>query len=219
MDEELMPEDAPIEEVEQLEDIEVPEDTEPLEAEQHQEEPPQRNRREERMQKLANERAEALAQTKMAQEQAEFYRKQLEQQRQQFQQPQQEEEYVDPEEQWRRRIEQQTNMALMTANDLNDRAQYNMKATKNALYVQHSDRVEAMLMNFRNQGRNPSREEVLAFIVGQDALANHGKPSKTQQAARQRVAEARGATPGMKSTVQQDKASRSLEERLSGVSL
>lgn len=179
--------------------------------------PQQRNRREERIQKLANERAEAMAKAQLAQEQAEFYRRQLEQR----QQPQREEEFIDPEEKWRRDVEAKTNQALAMANDLNDKASYNLQASKNPLYSRYVDRVEAELQKVRAGGGNASREAILAYVVGQDTLANQGKPTKTAQRVQQQNTAARGSTPGMRSNVQQPSrsASKSLEDRLDGVLL
>ncbi len=179
-----------------------------------------RNRAEIRMQKLANERAEARAKAQIAQEQAEFYRKQLEQAQAYQRQPQPPvDEFVDPEEKWRRDVEARTNQALAAANDLNDRAAYNLRAAANPMYAKYADRVEAELNRIRSQGGNAPREEVLKYVVGQDALASQGKPTKSAQRAQAAAAAARGATPGMRSNVSQERAPSTAAERLKGVTL
>lgn len=181
-------------------------------AEGDDEPPVRQSRGEARFQKLANERAEALAKAQAAEQQAEFFRRQLEQRNQ----PPADDVYVDPDEKWRRDAEAKINQALFSANDLNDKATYQSQAIKNPLYSKFSDKVEAELMKIRAKGGNATREGVLAYIVGQEALSNAGKPTKTAQRATEKVQAARGNTPGMKSNVAQQRSSASLEERLSG---
>ena len=132
-----------------------------------------KSRAEARIQKLANERAEAQAALRAAQEQAEFFRRQAELAAQGRQQPP-EPEYVDPEEKWRRDMQSTVNQALFSANDTKDQAAYMMKAAANPLYAQYEARVEAQLAKVRAQGGNATREGVLKYLVGEDAVANHG---------------------------------------------
>lgn len=171
-------------------------------------------RSEARFNKLANERAEAQAEAKSLREQAEFYRRQLEAKNKPV-----EDVYVDPDEKWRRETENKVNQALFSANDMNDRATYVAKSGKNPLYDKFSAKVEAELQSIRAKGGNATREGVLSFLVGQDALANAGKQTKTAQKASANVAAARGTTPGMKSNVSQQRSTGSAEERLAGIIL
>ncbi len=183
---------------------------------------PQRDRRAERVQQLANRTAEAEAQAKMLKEQAEFYRQQLEQSQRQFQQPQQQqvEEYLDPDEQWRRNMEAQSQQMFAQIADMNDRTLYNSKAAVSPMHAKYADRVEAELSKLRAQRQNATREGILAYLIGQDAIAAQGKPTKSAQRAAAAAAAARGATPGIRSNVQQtERAPSTAAERLKGVQL
>ena len=193
------------------------------EPEGHSEDPArQRDRRAERMQQLANRTAEAEAKAKMLEEQAAFFRQQLEQSQRQFQQPQQPQvdEYLDPDEKWRRDMEVRSNQMYAQMADMNDRTIYASKAAASPVHAKYADRVEAELSKLRAQGQNATREGILAYLIGQDAIAAQGKPTKSSQRAAAAAAAARGATPGIRSNVQQtERAPSTAAERLKGVQL
>lgn len=176
---------------------------------------PKLSRGQQRMQKLANERTEALAEAKVAREQAEFYRQQAA-----ARQAPVEPEYVDPDEQWRRSTESRINQALATAEDMKDQAAYMRQAVKNPLYGKYEDRVEAELKSTRARGGNATREGILAYLVGKDALNANGKPTKAAAQAAIRVSAAKTTTPGVKSNVSAQRSNdASLEERLRDIVL
>ena len=192
------------------------------EPEDHAEDPArQRDRRAERMQQLANRTAEAEAKAKMLEEQAAFFRQQLEQSQRQFQQPQQQvDEYLDPDEKWRRDMEARSNQMYAQMADMNDRTVYASKAAVSPVHAKYADRVEAELSKLRAQGQNAAREGILAYLIGQDAIAAQGKPTKSAQRAKAQADAARGTTPGIRSNVQQtERAPSTAAERLKGVQL
>ena len=178
------------------------------------------SRREARVQKLANERAEALAEAKLAKEQAEFYRRQAEQLAQQRQQtPPADDVYLDPDEKWRRESQAMLQRGLAQSQDMADKAEFALASVKSTLKAKYADRVEAELQKARSAGFNPTREQVYLVLLGRDVDANHGKPTPAAQAAKKRVDAAKTTTPGARSNVAAPRGDKSLEERLSGMIL
>lgn len=179
--------------------------------------PAPRNRAQERIQKLANERAEAQAAAKLAQEQAEFYRRQAEQLAQQRQTPPAEQEYVDPDEKWRRETQAAMQRGLAQTQDLADKANFALAAVKNPLQAKYVDKVEAEVQKLRAQGNySATREGVFLYLLGQDTAANYGKKTPAAAAAEKRVAAAKRSPAPSGSNVAAPRNDRSLEERLSG---
>lgn len=189
----------PLEPVEnELEPLEPAEPEEPeIEPSEEPEEPTDKG--ETRYQRLANERREAKESAERerlgreaAEREREYYRNLA------MQAHPKETEFTDPDEQWRKTVENQVNMALFQANETADRAAYLSKLS-NPLYSKYQERVEQAVQEARRQGNfTASREGVLALLVGQDALKNTGKTTPTKKAATQRVDQARGEPTGIK---------------------
>ena len=73
--------------------------------------------------------------------------------------------------------------ALASAQDLADRTSFAaIAATKPKLFAAYKDRVEDRLKEARAQGNNPSRENILRFIVGEDMLSGKLKSTDTKAA-------------------------------------
>lgn len=83
--------------------------------------------------------------------------------------------------------------ALQRAEDMADKTAFAAIATtKPKLYAAYKDRVEEELATARKNGHNPSRENILQFMVGKDMLAGKvkavdTKPAKSAAAARTNV--------------------------------
>ena len=107
--------------------------------------------------------------------------------------------------------------------DQADRAAFEAKAAVNPKYAKYKDAVETELSNARRNGHNATREQVLIYIVGREALdpKNEAKTAKQKQQAQARVAAARGQPTGARSdTGSQNKPRiKDLEERLRDVPL
>jgi hypothetical protein len=73
--------------------------------------------------------------------------------------------------------------ALQSAQDLADRTSFAaIAATKPKLFAAYKDRVEEKLKEARANGNNPSRENILRFIVGEDMLSGKIKSMDTKAA-------------------------------------
>lgn len=92
------------------------------------------------------------------------------------------------------RLDQMNHQLLVSqlrSEDTADKASYNAKATVDARYARHKDAVEKLLVDYRTKGVNPSREELFYLVLGRE-VANK-KPSKSaREAASQRVASTTG---------------------------
>lgn len=83
--------------------------------------------------------------------------------------------------------------ALQRAEDMADKTAFAaIAATKPKLYAAYKDRVEEELTMARSKGHNPSRENILQFMVGKDMLAGKvkavdTKPAKSSTAPRANV--------------------------------
>ena len=83
--------------------------------------------------------------------------------------------------------------ALQRAEDMSDKTAFAaIAATKPKLYAAYKDRVEEELTAARSRGHNPSRENILQFMVGKDMLAGKvkavdAKPAKSSAAPRANV--------------------------------
>jgi hypothetical protein len=188
------------------------------------EEAPAATRGQTRMQRLANERAQerearvkAEAEALAARQQAEFYRQQVEAAQRQQAAP--EDQYVDPDEKWRRDAQSTLERGLAQAADMQDKSDFTLKAVNNPLYAQYRDRVEAELNKLRMAGQNANRETIFKYLLGEDAVANYGKKSKTAQAAAARVKSATRPPASAKSDVGSQRSDKSAGDRLQGVIL
>lgn len=77
-----------------------------------------------------------------------------------------------------RQANRNSTAALQEAKDLTDKAKFDQFAiTKPKLYTTYKDEVETRLKEFREQGGNPSREQVLALIVGEAMVTGKLKTS------------------------------------------
>lgn len=181
-----------------------------------------------RVQRLANERAQerearlqAEAEAKLHRDQAEFYRRQAEQLAQQRSAaPAAEPAYVDPDEQWRREMQAQVQRGLAQQADLADRAEFALSATKSPLRSKYIDQVEMELQKARAAGNHSvSREAIYLHLLGQDTEKNFGKKTPAAREAEQRIAAAKGKPVRTQSNVQATRGGKTSEERLRDVLL
>lgn len=109
--------------------------------------------------------------------------------------------------------------------DQADKSAFESKAAVNPKYAKYADAVEKELANARRAGQNATREQVLIYIVGKEALnpKTSANTTKQKQQAQQRVAAARGTPTGARSDAGSGRSSRSesaaREERLRDVPL
>lgn len=87
-----------------------------------------------------------------------------------------------------------------------DRQAYENAAARSALHQRYAPRVEALLQSERASGRNTSREVILKYLVGEDAMqrATRAAPTQQRQAAR-RVAGAQARPTGSRSDAGSDR--------------
>lgn len=126
---------------------------------------------------------------------------------------------LDPDERWRRQANQQIQAMQFQSQDSADRSNYVLKAQSNPIYAEYADRVEKTLKEARASGFNPEREAVLFRLLGMDTLAKRAQAPAVKKAAAQRVAAARGQSPGIKTNVAATKSTGNLEERLRDIPL
>lgn len=104
--------------------------------------------------------------------------------------------------------------------DATDRATYDAKATLNPIYAKHRDAVEKALITLRSNGSTASREELLKWVIGHEAL--NAKPAKANIAKKQAAAVRVDAAKGKPTSARSDSGSYtgkggSVEDRLRGV--
>lgn len=196
--------DDEIGEGESEEELSLP-DEEPEEVERPQ------SRAERRIQSLANEKTAAEARASAAEaarEQAEAYARSLyeKQSKDEFEQ-------LDPDEQWRRTMESQIKSGLAQTADNVDRSEFLMKVSANPSFAKHIPDVEKFLAEARRGGGNPTREQVLIYMLGQQQYAGMGNAKKASRAASARVSEARGSSPNVKSDVKPSSKGQSLLDK------
>lgn len=75
-------------------------------------------------------------------------------------------------------LQYQEQMRVFERQDAQDKAQYDAMASVNPLYKRHAAMVEKHLADCRRAGQNISREALLRYCVGEEALKNSGKNSK-----------------------------------------
>ena len=195
--------EEPVEPVETVEEpVEEEVETEEIEEPEEHEEEPKLSRAESRIQKLANERAEAIARAESAEREREFYRQQV--------QPQED---LDPDEKWRRQTEIAVKQALAQASDNNDRGLFLSKMSQNPVYQKYASKVEEELTQARKSGFSPTREQVLVVLLGRQALESQSKVPKQKQQAADRVRDSRGASPGVKTNVNVSSSKSEREQR------
>lgn len=121
------------------------------------------------------------------------------------------------------RIDQLTRnqqLAELRHHDAIDKAAYEGKASQNPIYAKHKEAVEKTLESLRNKGTNTSREELLKWIIGDEALK--AKPSKAAVVKKEAAAVRVSAAKGKSTSANSDSGAytgkgKSAEERLAGV--
>lgn len=207
--------------VQEEQQIEQPEDhlqNEELPEEQHlqQDDPqhlqddPEPSRGANRIQALANDRKQAQEDARLARQQADLYRQQLEQLQRQSQPP----EDLDPMQRWQRDANIAIQRSHLMAMDAADRSNFSLKLADRADLRPYSDEVETRLQTIRNNGGNPTREQVLTVILGERAMQRMAKAPKAKAEAAERVRAAQGKPLGTPSSVQPGKRDSTLYDRL-----
>jgi len=159
--------------------------------------------RQRRSQSHWQKRETELAATRKRAEEAEARANQLaaehqrtEAQRQQAQQQDRERrrELMTPEErtaedvtELRAQINFQRQMDAFYRGDAEDRATYQAKATVNKVYKRHEATVEAELKKARASGTNLSREQILRYVIGDEALKMADRSASSQPTRRKPV--------------------------------
>lgn len=122
---------------------------------------------------------------------------------------------------WAQRRDQEAQQRLAATEirimDQADRASFESRVATSPVYAKYQDRVEKELGAARKGGQNPTREQVLTFLVGQDALKASAKKSTSKQKdeASTRVKAARGEPVRARSDATTARQRiKSLEERL-----
>jgi hypothetical protein len=182
--------------------VEPEEDETPPERPEDELEEPEakpQSRAERRIQALANEKAVFEERARVAEE----ARIRAEEQARMLQQAQHNQEFnqLDPEEQWRRNTEAQIRNALFMSADNNDRSEFLLKVSNNPTLAKYIPEVEKVVQDSRKSGGNPTREQALTYLLGQKQMEALGKAKKTVKQASERVQEARGSSPQVKSDV------------------
>ena len=101
---------------------------------------------------------------------------------------------MEPQDQSRARYERaraennrQNEITRMQAADMIDRTQYDTNARHDQRYKRYQSEVEKLRLQELQQGRVHSRENLLTYIIGREALAAKPKIDKARQDAQQRV--------------------------------
>jgi len=116
----------------------------------------------------------------------------------------------------------QRDMDAFYRNDAADKAQYDAKATVNKVYKRHQATVEKKLQQARNNGWNIPREQILANVIGEEALKmaeQSSKPTPTRRKPVSKPSNSRGdgaSTPGRRSPSSDKEA---LKKRLENIPL
>lgn len=109
----------------------------------------------------------------------------------------------------------------LEAADARDYAVFQSKIAADPDLAVYGPEIEQTLANVRAQGGNTTRDAVLAYLVGRDALANKGaKKQKSQEAAARRVRQVSGAAPSARTSTNAARGGgKTLEEKLANVKL
>ena len=116
----------------------------------------------------------------------------------------------------------QRDMDAFYRNDAADKAQYDAKATVNKVYKRHQATVEKKLQQARNNGWNIPREQILANVIGEEALKmaeQSSKPTPTRRKPVSKPSNSRGdgaSTPGRRNSSSDKEA---LKKRLENIPL
>jgi len=212
------PEETPEEpaETEPAEEEAEPE-TKVKQEEEEEDEPKPLTRGQQRIQSLANEK-------KLAEQRAQLLEtrlKQLETERQQIQQQQrpQEDENLTDLEKWQRQADATIRQVQFQNLDMQDKSDFLMQVSKNPSEAAYIERVEQTLVEARNAGFNPKREDVLIRLMGLDARSKVKQAPAVKRDAAQRVSAAKGKPLAGKSNVAATKAESTEFDRLKGVIL
>lgn len=102
---------------------------------------------------------------------------------------------------------QASQQALFQAQDMADRTTYQSKSVANPIYSKYESKVEAELKTARQNGQNPSRELILAVLIGRDQLAGNFKPAASagKPIARGKPVGARSDTPSRGTASEREK--------------
>lgn len=210
-----VPEEVEAPEVEEVDAPEVE-----IEADEDHDEPapePKLTRGEERFQKLANERAEAKARADQAERERDFYRMQAEQAQARQQQPAEPED-LDPNVKWQRDTNASLQRAHFQTSDMLDRSQFMFDVAQKPAFAAYVDLVEKRLAEFRKNGGNPNRQQVLDVVLGEQARRKLETVPAQKREAAARVKAAQGTPLRTASNVATGtKAAQSTFERLKDV--
>lgn len=105
--------------------------------------------------------------------------------------------------------------------DGTDRASYEAKASVNPLYEKYKPEVEKRLQSMRSNGVNSTREAILTYLIGEDAMKRAAaKPDGQRRSnAARRVERANGKPANARSDAAGSRSDKSLEDRLRGVQI
>jgi hypothetical protein len=98
-----------------------------------------------------------------------------------------------------RATQQQAQQALLQAQDMADRTRFESKLSSDPRRAKYTDRVEEVMQQERNAGRNASRESVYFYLLGKD-IAEGKLKAKPKTSAAPNVN--RGKPAGVRSDVQ-----------------
>lgn len=185
-------------------------------------------RRENRVQRLANERRESVERAERAEREAADLRARLQSQetdaaRRAAEERQRILDEMDPNERRLMLAEQEARMARFEAADNRDATAFAAVVNQHPQLKGLAAEVETELAKARAAGQNPNRQQVAQFLLGQRALKNLIEGPKKAKAAKQRVDAARGRPMRAASDVSRNEPERrgmsDSEKRLQGVKL
>lgn len=213
------PEDAPEElEAEPSEEEEEAEPA-PIKATQEEEEedPKPLTRGQQRIQSLANEKKLAEDRAKLL----ELRLQQLETERQQqaTQNRPQEEENLSDLEKWQRQADATIRQVQFQNLDMQDKSEFLTQVSKNPGEAAYIERVEQTLVQARQAGFNPKREDVLIRLMGLDARSKVKEAPAVKRDAAQRITAAKGKPLAAKSNVAATKTESTEFDRLKDIIL
>lgn len=183
--------------------------------EEEEEDPKPLTRGQQRIQALANEK-------KLAEQRASLLERQLELERQQRSQPQQrpqEEENLSDLEKWQRQADATIRQVQQQNMDMQDRSDFLTQVSKNPSEAAYIERVEQTLVEARNAGFNPKREDVLIRLMGLDARSKAKAAPTVKRDAAQRITAAKGKPLAGKSNVAPTKTESTEFDRLKDIIL
>jgi hypothetical protein len=170
-----------------------------------------------RLARVTRERKDALERARLSDERAKLLELQMQQlQQMQYRAPPVDEN-LDPDEKWRRDANAAIQRSQFQTMDMVDKNSYAVKAITSPVYKRWENRVESELAKARQQGANPSRENILKYLLGESALGKIKTPSPAKTPARTQAGKV--TVPGGRSTVSHGKTAPSVKERLMGVKL